>query len=83
MDRAHPAFEAAAIEAMARMEAEAAMPAINAIKAIPAYLVGTSVIADLAAALATLAGNLPSEAKDVAQGYLDDLHDDMRGYAND
>ncbi len=82
MDRAHPAFEAAAIEAMARLEAEAPMPAILAIKAIPPYLVSPTVIADLAAALATLAKELPSEPREIAVNYLDDLYDDMKGFAS-
>lgn len=81
MDAHHPAVEEAARAAMERLEAAAPLPAIAAIKSIPRHLVTPSVIADLAAALATLAGQLGNETREVAQNYLDDLHDDMRGYA--
>ena len=80
MDAHHPAVEEAARAAMERLEATAAMPAIYAIKTIPSYLVKPAVIADLAAALATLAGKLGPEAREVAQNHLHDLHDDMRGF---
>jgi len=81
MDAHHPAVVEAAAAAMERLEAAAPLPAIVAIKAIPRHLVTPSVIADLAAALATLAGALGAAPREVAHGYLDDLHEDMRRFA--
>lgn len=54
---------------------------IAAIKAVPACLVCPALVAQIAAALATMCNGLPPEAREVAQGYFDDCHDDMRGFA--
>lgn len=54
---------------------------IAAIKAVPACLVSADMVAQIAAALGTMCGHLPHDARECAQGYVDDLHDDMRGFA--
>lgn len=56
---------------------------IAAIKAVPAYLVCPELVAQIAAALGTMCGSLPPNAREVAQNYTDDLHDDMKGFANE
>ncbi|MBO9679526.1 MAG: hypothetical protein J7556_14890 [Acidovorax sp.] len=81
MDMHHPAVEAAAQAWLERASTEAALPVAQAIKAIPAHLVTPGLLADLAAALSTLASGLGPAAREVAQAYLDDLHDDMHGFA--
>ena len=54
---------------------------IDAIKSVPDCTVSPSMIAQIATALAALCEHLPHDAQEVAQGYLDDLHDDMKGFA--
>ena len=77
----HPAVEAAAQAWLERASTSAMLPAVQAIKAIPAHLVTPALIADLASALSTLANGLGPTARDLAQNYLDDLYDDMKGLA--
>lgn len=52
-----------------------------AIKAIPEWAFTPGVLADLAACLAEKAKALSPNTAQIAQNYLDDLHDDMRGMA--
>ena len=81
MDMHHPAVEAAAQAWLERASTGAMLPAAQAIKAIPAHLVTPAVLAGLASALSTLAEGLSPAAREIAQAYLDDLHDDMCGFA--
>lgn len=80
MDTHHPSVEEAARIWLNHASSEAGMQAIKSIKSIPEYLVTPTLIADLAAALSTLSNGLTPIQRDVAQNYLDDLHDDMLGY---
>lgn len=59
--------------------AKEASPLLKAIRQFPTYLVTPSLIADIAAATAGLCNHLPTEPKEIAQNYLDDLHEDMKG----
>ena len=51
----------------------------EAIKNIPAWAFTPGVLADIAACLAEKAKALGASTAEIALGYLDDLHDDMRG----
>lgn len=66
---------------LADAESTAANEAREAIRRIPACVFTPRVMADLAACLAEQAKHLPQESRDVARGYLDDLFEDMRGFA--
>lgn len=66
---------------LADAEITAADEARAAIRHIPACVFTPRVMADLAACLAEQAKHLPQEPREVAQGYLDDLFEDMRGFA--
>jgi hypothetical protein len=54
---------------------------IAAIRLVPAYAVCPELVAQIAAALGAMCTHLPPEAREIAQGYFDDCHDDMRGFA--
>jgi hypothetical protein len=56
---------------------------IAVIRAQPAFAITPEWMAQVAACLADKATLLREEPREVAQGYLDDLSDDMRGYANE
>lgn len=83
MDYHHPAIEEADRAAMERLEANAVQPVLRAIRDMQAVMVSPAVIAAIAAALSQKAEALPEEARAVAQGYLDDLYDDMKGFDRD
>ena len=53
---------------------------IAAIRLVPAYAVCPELVAQIAAALGTMCAHLPPDAREIAQGYFDDCHDDMRGF---
>lgn len=83
MDYHHPAIEEADRAAMERLEANAVQPVLRAIRDLQAVIVSPAVIAAIAAALSQKAVALPEEAKAAAQGYLDDLYEDMKGFDRD
>lgn len=51
----------------------------KAIKSQSDFAVTPEWVASIAAALSSKASALPSEPREIAQNYLDDLHDDMKG----
>lgn len=55
----------------------------DAIGRIPAYLATPAVIAAIATSLHALAMHLSEQPREVAEGYLIDLVDDMKGFANE
>lgn len=83
MDYHHSAIEEADRAAMERLEANALQPVLRAIRDLQAVMVSPAVIAAIAAALSQKAAALPDEARAVAQGYFDDLYDDMKGFDRD
>lgn len=83
MDYHHPAIEEADRAAMDRLEANAVQPVLRAIRDMQAVMVSPAVIAAIAAAISQKAAALPEEAKAAAQGYLDDLYEDMKGFDRD
>lgn len=58
-----------------------AAAAVCTIKAIPDWAVTPALVASIAAALSERANHLPPNAREWAQGYLDDCHDDMQHFA--
>jgi hypothetical protein len=56
---------------------------IAAIRAVPGYAVSPELVAQIAAAFSTMCGELGPTAREIAQNYLDDLHDDMKRFENE
>lgn len=81
MDIYPPEIAAAqAAEWLARAEQAAADAAIAQIRAIPDCVFTPLVMAQLVAALSSKAEALGPNSREIAQGYLDDCYDDMKGF---
>jgi len=81
MDIYPPEIAAAqAAEWLARAEQTAADAAIAQIRAIPDCVFTPLVMAQLVAALSGKANALGPHSREIAQGYLDDCYDDMKGF---
>lgn len=76
-------LERVACAALENAELVIADEARSAIGRIPAYLATPAVIAAIATSLHALAMHLSEQPRDVAEGYLIDLIDDMKGFANE
>lgn len=53
---------------------------VHMIKSQSPFAITPEWFADVAAALSSAAEYMPDKEKEIAQNYLDDLHDDMRDY---
>lgn len=81
MDIYPPEIAAAkAAEWLAAAEQTAADAAIDQIRAIPDCVFTPLVMAQLVACLSRKAEALGPNSREVAQGYLDDCYDDMKGF---
>lgn len=81
MDIYPPEIAAAqAAEWLARAEQTAADAAIAQIRAIPDCVFTPLVMAQLVAALSSKAKALGPHSREIAQGYLDDCYEDMKGF---